>query len=377
MEVGMFPSVWSEEQAYVSSFSIRRGRDDYLADYQPGSATLELVNGNGRYSPDYIVSPLYGNITVGRAIWITALLNGTPYSLFYGYIESIVPHPMANQQSCTIQCVDALARLSLIRTTRLDVAALSGTLINNVLDGILWPALKRDINAGQSTFASQYFRVTLLAQLQDIARNEAGFCFASKTGTIVYRDRLTRITGAPSSTSQGTFNNSMTDFQSELAARDIYNEVEVIYNTGPVRVVDPVSQSNFGERTLTLQTQWIGAAEALDHANFVLGFRAAPHTRGRMVIMSSDDTLLLHIVNRELNDRITVIQSFPIGITADFFIEAIEIQASPGGRVMTCTWQLSPANSSAYWLLGVLNYTEVGEEGGGPGHPDGATRPAY
>lgn len=75
----------------VLSMQYRRGANFDGTAEAPGSCLLHLRNDHGYYSPDYSSGPNYGNLRIGRPVWITATYSGTTYGIFYGVIRRLIP----------------------------------------------------------------------------------------------------------------------------------------------------------------------------------------------------------------------------------------------------------------------------------------------
>ncbi len=67
------------------SLRVRRGRNDELAEFNPGSFSCTFGNNGRKFDPDYSSSPLNGYLTPNRRIRLRAQWNGTTYIVFDGY----------------------------------------------------------------------------------------------------------------------------------------------------------------------------------------------------------------------------------------------------------------------------------------------------
>ena len=353
---GANPSTWSDITAYVQSLSITRGRDDVLSQVQTGTARITLVNDDGRFSPGYTASPLYGHVATMRAVRVRATYAAVTYDLYYGYIQSITPVPTPSVRTCTLDLADGFAWLDLAVTTPTYTLVTTGTSIGVALDSASWPAGLRDLATGQSTITPSYADQSVLSQIQGIGiDNEAGLVYMSGAGKVVFQDRHTRLK-TPYTTSQGTFTDTdaLVDVAAERPVRDIANEVKVTHATGSVTVSDATSITAKGPRRLAINAGFLDASTAADRASWTLSTKKDEQDRPSIsMVANASGTLLTQCLARDLSDRVTITDAgAKTGVNAAFHIERIEHSISNGGTLHTVRWQLSPADGSGFWVLG-------------------------
>lgn len=380
---GAFPTAWTDITAYVKAVSITRGRDDTLSQVQPGTATITLINDDGRFSPAYTLSPLYPNVALMRAIRIKGQpggIDGLTFAqiaaltfdqlatykftngLYYGYVQSITPQPQPGMMEAQIQCSDGF--------TWLDLASgaptyTSGTVSSHAavaLDAASWPSGARNIATGLLTFTPTFTDSTYLSQLQTVVNdNEGGLVFMDANGAVVVQDQATRF-AAPYLTSVATLTDAdaIASMEAERPIRDIANEVKVTYNGGTVTKTDAPSQTAYGPRRLNLTAGFLGGTDADDWASWLLSQRKDPKDRIVVSFVANKSSdLLLHAMVRDLSDRITVTDATrKTGVSGDYHIERIEHQIGNGGLYHVVTWQLSPVvpysrqSIRVWWTLG-------------------------
>ena len=354
---GANPSTFTDITAYVQSVAITRGRDDVLSQVQTGTARVTLINEDGRFSPGYSLSPLYGNVATMRAVRISGTYSATTYDLYYGYIQSITPVPTPSVRTCTLDLADGFAWLDLAVTTPTYSLVATGTSIGVALDSASWPAGLRDLATGQSTILPSYADQSVLSQIQGIGiDNEAGLVYMSGAGKVVFQDRHTRLK-TPYTTSQGTFTDTdaLVDVAAERPVRDIANEVKVTHATGSVTVSDATSITAKGPRRLAINAGFLDASTAADRASWTLSTKKDEQDRPSIsMVANASGTLLTQCLARDLSDRVTITDAgAKTGINAAFHIERIEHSISNGGTLHTVRWQLSPADASGFWALDV------------------------
>ena len=354
---GANPSTFTDITAYVQSVAITRGRDDVLSQVQTGTARVTLINEDGRFSPGYSLSPLYGDVATMRAVRIRGTYAAVQYDLYYGYIQSITPVPTPSVRTCTLDLADGFAWLDLAVTTPTYSLVTTGTSIGVALDSASWPAGLRDLATGQSTITPSYADQSVLSQIQGIGiDNEAGLVYMSGAGKVVFQDRHTRLK-TPYTVSQGTFTDTdaLVDVAAERPVREIANEVKVTHATGSVTVSDATSQAAKGPRRLAINAGFLDASTAADRASWTLSTKKDEQDRPVIgIVGNASGTLMTQALARDLSDRVTITDAGArTGINAAFHIERIEHSISNGGTLHTVRWQLSPADASGFWALDV------------------------
>lgn len=373
---------WSDITPWVKSFSFSRGRDDVLSTIQTGTGRLTLVNSDGRFSPGYSGSPLYGQLNSMRAIrfkaggiqgstsgtfadlgtqTFSAIASTTFQSfggsaLFFGYIQSITPDPRKGAQECVIELADGFCWLDLISTTpSLTSDTLTGSLIHQILDTAGWPSAARAIDTGQSTISPVFNDQTVLTQLTSVGvTNENGIVYMDGSGKVQFDDRHSRKKGARL-VSTGTFTDTdaLSELHAERPAREIYNDIKITHATGEVNIIDTTSVARRGRRRLTISASFISYTEAVGRAYSTLSEKSIETDRPSVMFWANRSVdLMQHAISRDLGDRVTIVDSVSrTGINSDFFIERIEHSVSEGGAYHEVTWLLSPASAVASWAL--------------------------
>lgn len=354
---GANPATWTDITAYVKSVTITRGRDDVLTQVQTGTASISVVNDDGRFSPGRSASPLYPHVATMRAIKVVATYSATAYPLFFGYIQTITPNLNPNIRDASIQLADGFAWLALAVTTPTYTSAASGTSIGVALDSASWPAALRSLATGQSTFTPSYTDQPVLNQVQGIGiDNEGGLVYMDGQGRVVFQDRHTRLK-SPYTTSQGTLTDTgeISDMQATRPVADLANEIKVTHSSGSVTVSDATSVAAKGLRRLDVQAPFITALEASDRGSWVLSTRKDDTDRPSVaVVANASTTLMTQALTRELSDRVTISDATGLsGIGGDYHIERIEHEITNGGTLHVTRWQLSPADASGFWALDV------------------------
>jgi len=221
---GDFGDANEDISADVKSISYSRGKDEELGKASPGTLSIRVNNSDGKYSPT-LNTGIYTNLLPKRVIKVTTTAPAA-YNLFYGYIETITPHPDPASQDCYISAIDGLDFLAREELdTILYKDQLTGYLVGKILDDAGWSDTLRVIDGGQDTVPYAYWhKVKARFALQDIEDSELGFIYVNGAGQLAYEDRHHRYS-ATHQTSQATFDDTMVDIVYDYSARNVFNEV--------------------------------------------------------------------------------------------------------------------------------------------------------
>ena len=130
---GGFLDANEDISADVKSISYSRGKDEELGKASPGTLSIRVNNSDGKYSPT-LNTGIYTNLLPKRVIRVRTTAPAA-YNLFYGYIETITPHPDLASQDCYISAIDGLDFLARHELdTILYKDKLTGYLVNEIVD---------------------------------------------------------------------------------------------------------------------------------------------------------------------------------------------------------------------------------------------------
>jgi len=221
---GDFGDANEDISADVKSISYSRGKDEELGKASPGTLSLRVNNADGKYSPP-LNTGIYTDLLPKRAIRVRTTAPAA-YNLFYGYIETITPHPDPASQDCYISAIDGLDFLA---RHELDTAlykdTLTGTIHGHILDSAGWSATMRTIDDGQDTVPYWYSSgVKARFAQNEIDDSELSFSYVNGAGYFAFEDRHHRYS-ATHQTSQAIFDDTMVDIAYDYSPRNVYNEV--------------------------------------------------------------------------------------------------------------------------------------------------------
>jgi hypothetical protein len=80
--------VWTDVSAYVRDLSTKRGRNNELDSFSPGTMSVTLSNADRRFDPEYAAGPYFGAVTPSRPIRVRAEYAAQGVKdLFLGWID--------------------------------------------------------------------------------------------------------------------------------------------------------------------------------------------------------------------------------------------------------------------------------------------------
>lgn len=351
-----FTGTYDDLTAETKSFRISRGRDDNLDPMRAGECTITLKDTNGKFNPKNASSVLTGQLLPMRPVRIRATLSGTTYGLFRGFIRSIDHN--ADARESTINAVDLYIWLSRVSPTIASATTTTGGAISLILDAVGWtdPAF-RDLDTGDSITFSADGTATALALIEGLLEAERGVFYIDGDGIAVYENRHAK---ALRTTSAATFTNVLTQIQPGTDLDRIRNRWTVTREGGGTATsYDADSQATYGWADgPAITTSYLasdGAGTSL--ANYLVAMRKDPRAPVRGVdLTNQDETVYTQMLTRELQDRITVVESGISGTTGDYHIEQITHEVSDGGKLHRTSWAVSERGDDVF----VLDFSTLG-----------------
>jgi hypothetical protein len=367
----------------INRIETNRGRTALSDQFQTGSLTLRIVDQNGDFNPQNLLSPYAGLLDPMKKVQITATYSGTTYPIFSGFITSYVTTYPDNSSFdevaiTTIQAVDAfrLAQLAQINTVAGATAGdLSGTRINQILDEIDWPASQRDVDAGLTTLqADPGTNRTALQALQIATESEYGAIYVDADNNFVFQDRgvtAGSIGGTPTVfADDGT---GIDYFDATWTLNDVlvFNKATITRLGGSPQValnqasIDKYFLHSYFLNNLLMETD----AVALDYAQAYVASRQETSIRCDAIVLDlytpNYNSGILAALDLDFFDPITVLTTQPGGSTIDKTLQifGVRMAITPNSWKTTFT-TLEPVidafilNNSIYGTLdyNVLSY---------------------
>lgn len=190
------------------TFTYGRDQDRQLAPSSVGSASARLINTDRNYSPEYVSSPLAGNLDPAREMKTEVTYGGNTYSLFRGRIDDFNVSTGFSDRSVSFTFLDGLSLLQGHKlSTGLYASMRTGELISTILDLAGWTGA-RDIDNGATIVRYWWAEGTdALSAIQDLVKSEGvpSVAYQGPDGTFVFRDRHHRLQRTESRAVQGTY----------------------------------------------------------------------------------------------------------------------------------------------------------------------------
>ncbi len=316
---GVFTEAIDDITSDVKEIRFSRGKDSQLGKASPGQLMIRVRNDDKKYSPEYSLSPLHDLLLPKRPIKVMTL-GPIQVVLFYGFIEDIIPHPHWAEKDAHISAVDGLDFLARAELdTALSKNALTGALVEDILDAAGWSTTMRTIDAGQDTVPFGYWhQVSARYALQEIEDSEHGFVYVNGKGYLAYEDRHHRYS-VTHQTPQGTFDNTtgykMQNLAYDYGAKNIYNLVRA--------TVTPWTLQSIGELWRLQETPLIPAGDTLTWWGNFLYFADAITTPA-----ATTDYTANTLANGTGTDKTT-----SIAITTTKFAQAVKLEVKNNATV--------------------------------------------
>jgi hypothetical protein len=251
------------------------------------------------------------------------------------------------------------------------IGELSGARAGRILDYAGWSG-DRDLDTGLSAMAALtgLAGTSALQALQDVATAENGNVYVDGAGAVVLQERSARY----GQTSAATWGDDLgggelpysTDAQVGYDDTRIRNDVAVTRPGGvTATAVDAISIADYGRATLEETPQITSDLEAQDRANYRLAIYKDPHQRIEHISpeprRDAAGTAWTAVLAAQPGTRWTVKRRPPgaATITLEVHVEASDWTLEPGSRV-DLAFQLSPADTQTYWLMGDSVYSVIG-----------------
>ncbi len=193
---GLGGTILFDVTSKVRSVSIQRGKNRQLDQYDQGLANVVFNNNDRTFDPEYPDSPYYGQIIPKRQIRISS--GGVVQ--FFGLIDDWnLTYEPNGDSIVSAACSDAISQFATQTiSVRTNDQQYSGDRVNTILSlpEIAWPTELRSIETGQMLLGTDTIPddTSALAYLRTIEKSEPGSFFVSKTGEVIFRDRLTAAT---------------------------------------------------------------------------------------------------------------------------------------------------------------------------------------
>lgn len=241
-----------------------------------------------------------------------------------------------------------------------------GTVIDELLDQIGWPAGLRALDAGTSPITAAITGNALTGMLDVGEGTDRGILFADGNGALTFVGRNALQGHTPAAIFGDASDNPYVQLTYTYDEHDLYNTVEVTGADGTAvqTVTDATSRTNYGPRTLSVKTLDGDEADMAGIAAGELVAHKAPALRPKAMELQGVGSLVQQLT-RKVGDRITIKRNPPGAagtITLDAFVERVQHRTDDqlAGRLVT-DWGLVPADAyGVFWLLADSTYGVLG-----------------
>lgn len=118
VEIEFTAGTWTDVSAYQTvawnPIVVKGGRPTEFDPVSAGSVTLDLLNGDGRFTPDNASGAYYPNMEEGKRLRVSLVKGGVTYVLFTGFIQAILPSFQQHDVIHAISSITALDSLSML-----------------------------------------------------------------------------------------------------------------------------------------------------------------------------------------------------------------------------------------------------------------------
>jgi hypothetical protein len=200
---------WTDITDYVLGIRTTQGAERWGQRFEAGTATIQLHNIDGRFTPDSGVDVFHLPFRPGRRIRVVAIPDGeTVVPIWTGHIDAAYDSYADGgfDVVTTIQCLDAMALWGQhdppMMATPTGVQS-SDERVEAALDRFGWPAGLRDIQTGEHTVQTSWLAQSTLEECARAADAEGGAFYCGPDGSAIFRARDWLITDSRSIAIQG------------------------------------------------------------------------------------------------------------------------------------------------------------------------------
>jgi hypothetical protein len=243
-----------EVTPFVREFTINRGKSRELDRFAAGQATVTFNNNDRTFDPTFASSPFFGQIAPRRQIRISV----DDIVQFEGTIDDWnIEYEQGGNSIATCQAFDGFGNLANLETEALTLAeGFTDDQINQALDNVSWPALKRDLDVGNALLVGQTVNEgeNVLALIQTMAESEPGDVFVDKSGNVKFVGRNQSFRSGDVILSDDGSQISYTAVRVVFGTELLFNSFVMKSLTDEVTVTSTPSINLYGERDTTVDT---------------------------------------------------------------------------------------------------------------------------
>jgi len=376
---------YTDESAFVRSWSLRRGRSSQFDQFTAGTLTVELENSSRRFDPLYSAGALFGNLKPRKLCRLSATYNAVTYRLFTGYLDGIGQEgEMSNTLgTATLTASDGFKILARAKLPTGGAPVGGGeTLsarIGRLLDYVAWPAGMRDIDpVSPTSVETQEVGQPLLAQIYEVTNGDLGQVFVAGDGDFTYHGHAWQLSNnlTASATLADLITGSEIPYSTcQFAPADdvlLFNRATATNYTGPPYVLhtsdveDATSVAAYGESVKDLGLIGVNNMNVVQNTlEYILAYYKDPKLRVTQVSFNprrTPATMYPVVLGAEIGTRYLFTrrpQNVGSAISQDVLVEGISHSMTPDS--FTSTFDLSQASTApdggTYWRMGSGRWT--------------------
>lgn len=219
---------WVDITAYVRKVDTKRTFGRNINNWESGTASIELLNTDGRFSPSKTTSPYSVGGVTGIRPWIPVRIRatwaGVIYDVYRGYALSwqetyAEAYPGGGGAYVTVACTDeigSLARFDGLAGVSVGAGESTGARVHRILDAANYRGA-RNVHPGNVTVQATDMSANAVSALKLVVDSEGGALYVAKDGAVVFEHNYALIENPRSNTVQGAFG----DGSGDLPASDI------------------------------------------------------------------------------------------------------------------------------------------------------------
>jgi hypothetical protein len=350
--------------------AVRSGRSNQLARSQAGTMNCVLSNHTGNYDPDFELGAYYPNVKRTRWMRYQLLWEGTVYDRWAGLVEIYSrqwPGSGADEV-CVVRGTDAFKVLNLFSLSGLTTTAgSSDDVAAQILTAVGLPYVVDEFSAetipAQGPFTDSDKALDFLLKVED---TENGLLSALGDGSISFQGRHYRLLNSRdvlATFGDGDDEIPYVDAPFESADDNLWNDVAVTPAGGTPEVgTNATSQTQHFKRSLQKQSLSTSQTTAQSAAEYYAQLYGDPSSTIPAIVcpLRKNPDLWSDALTLVNSDRVRWIRRPAYGtISREFFVEQITDSFTLSD--LRIGFQLSPAEATFGWLLGVDDYSELGD----------------
>lgn len=184
------PPQWVDITSKLRRFSINRGRRNWLSQMSPGTATFDLDNTAGDFTPADSAATYYPNLIPGKRVRLRAVYGGVTYPRYVGFTTGYPTGWKNTDSQVTFNCVDGLGLLNLAQMNAVYAMAVLADAPSNYYRLLETSGTVASDSSGHGV-AANYLGTVTFGQVDPITDgSDHAVLFDGTTGILIIPQRL-------------------------------------------------------------------------------------------------------------------------------------------------------------------------------------------